>query len=261
MPQFIYVASVLYHSDSNNETINKMILSFVNTGSTLTPGKGNWIHQDILYGSKSEGGLNFIDARNIFMSLKISWIKRYAMHIIDRELKLTKRIRAQILTWGPEDLTCMKSNNFPCIEGFFKAWLDFKTSFLLRPTDMHNNLLHSPIFFNPCILQNLSVKDFAEYGKKKPETTLKKLSRNPGLRLTSNGVILPSDKMGRTPLDYVSCPSDSFKRINRGSNHCRKMLLLYKLRGTTTYKTKIEKRLGVTVKQSYVNRIMAMLNS
>ena len=68
---------------------------FVNTGSTLTLGKGNWIHQDILYAPKSEGGLNFNYARSSFKLLKISWIKRNATDrlddhladIIDRELK------------------------------------------------------------------------------------------------------------------------------------------------------------------------------
>ena len=73
-----------------------MIRSFVNTGSTLTFGKGNWIHQDILYGPKSKGGLNFIGAWSFFKFLRISWIKRYATDklddhwadVIDRELIL-----------------------------------------------------------------------------------------------------------------------------------------------------------------------------
>ena len=68
LPQFIYVASVLDPDKSTYENNNKMTDSFVNTGSTLTPGKGNWIHQEILYGSKSEEGLNFIDARNFLSS-------------------------------------------------------------------------------------------------------------------------------------------------------------------------------------------------
>ena len=101
--------------------------------------------------------MNFLDAWNFFKSLKVTWIKKNAAYrldnhwadIIDRELKLTKRTRAQILTWGPEALACMLSNKFPCIKGFFKVWLDFKTSIHFRPTDPHNNLLHSPIFFNP----------------------------------------------------------------------------------------------------------------
>ena len=83
------------------------------------------------------------------------------------KLKLGKSTRAQILTWGPEALMCMISRNYPCIEGFFKAWLDFKTSFHFRPTKMPNSLLYSPIFFNPWILRNLSVKEFVDYGAKK----------------------------------------------------------------------------------------------
>ena len=44
------------------------------------------------------------------------------------------------------------------------------------------------------------------------KSTLEKFStKNPDVRLTSKGVKLPSDKIGRTPLDYASCASDSFK--------------------------------------------------
>ena len=63
----------------------------------------------------------------------------------------------------------MISKNFPCIESFFKAWTDFKTSFHFRPAKTHNNLLHSPIFFNPWILRNPTVKDLANYGEMKSE--------------------------------------------------------------------------------------------
>ena len=124
-----------------------------------------------------KGGLNFIDARSFFKSLKISWIKRNAIDklddhwadIIDRELKISKGRRAQILTWGTEAITCMISKKFPCIEGFFKAWVDFKTSYHFRPARTHNNLLHSPIFFYLWILRNPTIKDLTVYGKKKPE--------------------------------------------------------------------------------------------
>ena len=58
------------------------------------------------------------------MSVKISWIKRYATDrlddhwadIIDRKLKISRGRRRQILTWGTEALTCMINKNFPCIE-------------------------------------------------------------------------------------------------------------------------------------------------
>ena len=41
----------------------------------------------------------------------------------------------------------MISSHF--IKGFFKAWLELKTSFHFRLMKMHKNLLHSPLFFNP----------------------------------------------------------------------------------------------------------------
>ena len=52
LPQFTYVASVLDPSPSAYDTINRMLRSFVNTGSSLNLGKGNWIQHDILYSSK-----------------------------------------------------------------------------------------------------------------------------------------------------------------------------------------------------------------
>ena len=102
LPQFIYVASVLDPSEGIYDTINMFIRSFVNTGSTLTSGNGNGIKQNILYGSKAEGGMNFKSLK----SLKISWIKRYATDrlddhwadIIDERLKIKRKTRAQILT-------------------------------------------------------------------------------------------------------------------------------------------------------------------
>ena len=73
--QFIYIASVLDPSDSTYDEINKLIGLSINIGTTNPCTKRNWIHKDILYGPKSEGGLNFIDARSFFLSLKISWVK------------------------------------------------------------------------------------------------------------------------------------------------------------------------------------------
>ena len=49
--------------------------------------------------------------------------------------------------------------------------------------------------------------------------------RNPGLRLMSTGVTLPSDKTDKTPLDYFSCVSEAFKRIKKGSSYYRIILL------------------------------------
>ena len=167
----------------------------------------------------------------------------------------------------------MISYKCSCIEGFFKAWIDIKTSYHFRQAKTHNNLLHSPIFFNLWILRNPTAKDFTEYGTRKPETeylkpesfglsnndcrhkkvidmldkrgfkplsvlkdnpsfaklnwfsqfrlktSLEKFSSRNDLTLTLTGVAIPSNKMGKTPLDYVSCTCDSFKRVSKGSSY------------------------------------------
>ena len=79
--------------------------------------------------------------------------------------------------------------------------------------------------------------------------------------LKSTGFTLPSVQTGKTPLDYIACISEAFKKICKGSSYYRGILLLHKLKGIITYKAKMEKRLGVTLKQSYVNIITAVLNS
>ena len=231
----------------------------------------------------------------------------------------------------------MINKKFPCIEDFFKAWIDFETSYHFRPTKTHNKLLHSPIFFNLWILRNPTTKDLADYGKVKSEeeylkpeqfglsndicrykkiidmldengikplsvlkddpgfaklnwfslfrlkTSLEKFSsrndlslRSTGVTLpsvqtgktpvdhasqTSTGVTFPSEKTGRTPLDYISCISELFKRITKGSSYYRRILLIHKPQGATNYRSKMEKRLGTTLKKSYVIQIMTMLNS
>ena len=112
--------------------------------------KKNSIHKDILYGPKSEGGLNFIDARSFFLCLKVSWVKRYALDdhwadLIDQELGVDKTNRSQILNWGTEAFNDLVNSRLPCIHSFFNAWLLFKTSFYQISPTTHNNLLHRPM--------------------------------------------------------------------------------------------------------------------
>ena len=104
LPQFTYIASVLDPANSTYDEINRIIGCFINTGTSKPCTQKNWIHKDILYGPKSEGGLNFIDARSFFLSLKISWVKRYASDalddhwadLIDLQLNVDRTNRSQI---------------------------------------------------------------------------------------------------------------------------------------------------------------------
>ena len=60
------------------------------------------------------------------------------------------------------------------------------------------------------------------------KTLLEKFSSRTDLTVTSTGVALPFDKTGKAPFDYISCISDSFKRISKGSIYYRRILLLHK---------------------------------
>ena len=130
LPQFTYIASVLDPANSTYDEINKIIGLFINTGTSKPCTQKNWIHKDILYGPKSEGGLNFIDARSFFLSLKISWVKRYASDalddhwadLIDLQLNVDRTNRSQILSWGTEAFNDLVDSHLPCLHSFFSAW-------------------------------------------------------------------------------------------------------------------------------------------
>ena len=63
-----------------------------------------------------------------------------------------------------------------------------------------------------------------------------------------------------TGLEYVPCICEAFKRIPKGSSYYRRILLLHKPKGATNYRSKMEKRLGTTLKKSYVIQVTTMLN-
>ena len=137
--------------------LTSICVIFVNIGSTKTSDNKNWINPEILYGPKSEECLNFIDARTFFSSLKVSWVKKCASDKLDdhwannndEKLRIRRRNRNLVLTFGIETLTDLVNFHLPYINGFYHAWLQFKTCFYARVTTTHNNLLHSPIFYNP----------------------------------------------------------------------------------------------------------------
>ena len=64
----------------------------------------------------------------------------------------------------------------------------------------------------------------------------------------STGVTLPSNKTGDISLDYVSCVSEAFKRINKVSSYYRRTIIYQRPKGTATYKSKLEEQFGITPK-------------
>ena len=82
----------------------------------------------------------------------------------------------------------------------------------------------------------------------------------PGLKLKSIGVVTPVNKLGKTPLEYISNVAEAFKRIKKGSNYYRRILMQKRPMGKMIFKMKMEKRLDTTLRQGYVCRVAEMLN-
>ena len=143
LPQFTYIALLLDPTASTYDEINGIIGLFINKGTTKPCTKKNWIHEDVLYGPKSEGGLNFIDARSFFLSLKISWVKRYASDalddhwadLIDPELKVDRSNKSQILHWGTEAFNDLVNSRLPCLHSFFSALVIIQNLFSSKTTN------------------------------------------------------------------------------------------------------------------------------
>ena len=68
------------------------------------------------------------------------------------------------------------------------------------------------------------------------------------------------DKLGKTPLDYITNVVDAFKRIKKGSNYYRKIMVQKRPMGKMSFKMKMEKRLDTTLRQGYVCRVAEMMN-
>ena len=68
------------------------------------------------------------------------------------------------------------------------------------------------------------------------------------------------DRHGRTPLNYIPNVVDVFKRIKRGSEYYRRILVQKKPKGKVAYKDKMEKRFDISLRQDYLNKVAGMLN-
>ena len=81
LSQYTYIATVLDLSMKEIEYIQSILDNFILYNSFLNHGHKSryWINQDILYGNKNLGGLNAIRVSDFILSLKTSWMHRYAV--------------------------------------------------------------------------------------------------------------------------------------------------------------------------------------
>ena len=155
IPQYTYIASVLDPPDDEYNHINNLIRNFINNGSV--DNDKIWLKSEILFTPTSQGGLGMFDAETFFNSLKISWVKRFCIDliddnwcdIVDKELNTNKLNRSNLAKWGSEKFSAIINLNLPCISSFFKQWVKFKNLFHKRDPTTHNHLINSPLFYNP----------------------------------------------------------------------------------------------------------------
>ena len=106
---------------------------------------------------KKSGGLNCIKLTSFFKSIKLNWVKRYAIlgyddfwtSLLDSYLKINKNNRKQILNWGAGEFNNPIKN---CRNKFLKHILitlqEFISIFVTKPEYGDNRFICQPLFKN-----------------------------------------------------------------------------------------------------------------
>ena len=141
LSQYTYIATIL---DSNDKKITDKIQSQINLfvyqnklGTKENPNFKKWVPEDIYHGGKPIGGFRMIKIADFFQSLRLSWIRRYAIghgqplddhwcDILDMILDVTPQERLSILNRGSEFLTNKVLKYYPCLTEFLISLQNIK---------------------------------------------------------------------------------------------------------------------------------------
>ena len=105
---------------------------------------GKYVENDIFYGPKGEGGYENINIDHFFKSLRLNWVRRYAIgntsplndhwcDILDIELDVTPNSRRKLLNYGSEYLSTKLKNNFPCLNEFLISLQQIQAGWITSP--------------------------------------------------------------------------------------------------------------------------------
>ena len=103
-------------------------------GTKENPNIQKWIQEDIYQGGKPVGGFKIINISEFFKSLRLSWIRRYAISkektlndhwcdLLDMILEVTPQERMSVINRGVEFLTPKVLKHYPCLTEFLKSLL------------------------------------------------------------------------------------------------------------------------------------------
>merc|ERR1712208_211515 len=151
LSQYTSVATIL---DSNNKKITDKIQAQIDlyvynnkVGTKENPNFQKWVPEDIYHGGKPIGGFKIIKIAEFFQSLRLSWIRRYAIgngqplndhwcDILDMILDVTPQECMSVINTGSEFLTQKVLKYYPCLTEFLISLQNIKKSGSRLPTQV-----------------------------------------------------------------------------------------------------------------------------
>ena len=151
--QLTYVSTVLTPTDKQLESIQTTINNFV---QDIPITKKNWINSNQMYTPPKQGGMGMIKLEDFIQAIKVSWIRRYCIQLIDdhwadlieQKLGLTIETRAEILEYGQERFNKIIKAKIPIISNLFQSYKLFKHHFPNTIESEDNTWLHQPVLYN-----------------------------------------------------------------------------------------------------------------
>ena len=158
--QMTYVSTVLTPNTATIAELHTLINNFV---MGIENNKKHWINKDLMYTHTSKGGLGMIQLETFIKAIKVSWIKRYSVDLIDDNwadiidtfFQITPDTRHTIHNFGPERFNKIIKANIPVISSLFSAYKAFKHNFPTNPGSMDNSWLNQCAFYNMNITRKL----------------------------------------------------------------------------------------------------------
>ena len=167
LAQYTYFAAVLDMKESDIKRLQNTLDNFILYNSYLSPNTKmrRWIRDDILYSPKHAGGLAAIRIDDFILSLKTSWIHRYASKLyddhwcdkLDTLLGLTRFDREKFLRWGSNKWAHLVDKKIPLLSSMLRSFLIFSNNFVDGVNKHNHRWLEQPLFMNPNIKGGLKL--------------------------------------------------------------------------------------------------------
>ena len=160
LPQFTYYCAIL--DTLHNGQINKiehMVYNFIQNNAEPTEKRKRWIPEEIMFAPKHLGGLGCIRVKDFITSIKVTWIRRYAIQnyndhwadLLDNMLGVNSKNRRWILSWGHKAFdSCVQAGKIVLSEMI--SCLSYFSQQFPAPIESNDNTwINQPIFYNDAI--------------------------------------------------------------------------------------------------------------